>query len=275
MLKTKKFLSALIVIALSITSIPFVVAQEAADNQQEEYVITVPKGTVLPIILTAYLNTKNSQIGDIVYASTNYPIWMQQRLVIPKGSEIRGTLTDVVRPGRVKGQGRLVIRFDDILLPNGIKRDLTATFRGIHGPGDETLNRDSESVDAGTSKGEDVKTVVETATTGLSIGTIVGAVSGQTGKGLAIGTGAGAAAGVIQVLLTRGKDLVIEPGTQFDLEILRPMEFSYYELEFSDSELNNARQSVRSNSARRPSDNSGSTNSRSWPIPGIGFPSPF
>ena len=81
--------------------------------------------------------------------------------------------------------------------------------------------------------------------------------------------------GIATVLFSRGKDLVIEPGTQFDLELIKPMEFSYYELEFTNSELNSATDSVRSNTMRRPPSNPGSGGRQSWPIPGIGFPSPF
>ncbi|MBN2320748.1 MAG: hypothetical protein JXR49_16840 [Acidobacteria bacterium] len=275
MLKTKKPFSVLIILALSITAISSGAARESENAAETEYGITVPEGTIIPIMITAYLNTKNSQAGDIVYASTMYPIWIQQRLAIPKGSEIRGTLTEVVRPGRISGKGRLVIRFDDILLPNGVKRDLVATFRGIHGPGDEKLERESESVSTGSSKGEDVGTIVSTAAAGLSIGTIVGAVSGRYGKGMAIGTGAGAAAGVAQVLLTRGKDLVVEPGTQFDLELLKSMEFSYYELQFTNSELNDARRSAQ-DANRRPRYNAPDDgNRRSRSLPGIGLPIPF
>ncbi|MBN2242141.1 MAG: hypothetical protein JW793_05585 [Acidobacteria bacterium] len=250
-------------------------AQEPENARERDYGITVPEGTVLPIVMTAYLNTKNSQAGDIVYAMTNYPIWIQQRLAIPKGSEIRGTLTEVVRPGRIKGKGRLVIRFDDILLPNGVKRDLVATFRGIHGPGDEKLNRESESVSTGSSKGEDAGTIASTAATGLSIGTIVGAVSDHTGTGMAIGTAAGAAAGAVQVLLTRGNDLVIEPGTQFDLELLKPLEFSYYEIRFTDGELDDARTTVQDANRNPRYDAPDRGGRRVWPIPRVGLPFPF
>jgi hypothetical protein len=271
MLKRKTFSMAFIVFALAITAAPSYNAQEAANSrQQTDYVITLPEGTILPIILTAYLNTRNSQIGDTVYASTTYPIWIQQRLVIPKGSEIRGTLTDVVRPGRIKGKGRLAIRFDDILLPNGIRRNLTASFRGIHGPGDENIDRSSETVTNEGSKGDDTGTVVSTTSQGAIIGLIAGG-----GKGAAIGTGIGGAAGIATVLFTRGKDLVLEPGTQFDLELVTPLEFSYYELEFTNSQLNSAEDSVRSNTQRRPSSIPDSGGRQSLPIPRIGFPSPF
>ena len=124
--------------------------------------ITVPGGTVIPIALTDYLNTRNSNVGDVFYAETTYPIWIQQTLIIPKGSDIRGTVTEVVRPGRIKGKGRLTVRFDDILLPNGVRHTLSAAFRGIHGPGDETVDRRSESVEGSGSAGEDVETIIGT-----------------------------------------------------------------------------------------------------------------
>lgn len=275
MLKTKKVFPVAVILALFITAVSFAATQGSEKTREQEYGVTVPEGTVIPIMITAYLNTKNSQAGDIVYATTMYPIWIQQRLAIPKGSEIRGTLTDVVRPGRVKGKGRLVIRFDDILLPNGVRRDLVATFRGIHGPGDEKLDRESESVSGGSSKGADVETVVDTTLTGAGLGAIVGAVSGSTGKGLGIGAGAGAAAGVVRMLLSRGNDLVVEPGTQFDLELLKSLEFSVYELQFSDRELSEARSSVPGVNQSRRYDASDDGNRRSWPRPGIGFPRPF
>jgi hypothetical protein len=213
-------------------------SQDAEQGSLPEEMI-VPEGTVIPIVLTAYLNTRNSQVGDIVYSDTNYPIWIQQRLVIPKGSIVRGTVTDVVRPGRIRGKGRLAIRFDDILLPNGVKRDIVAIFRGIHGSGDENLDRRSETVSAGSSTGDDMENVV-----GMSgQGAIIGVIAGQ-GSGAAIGAGIGAAAGIATTLFTRGRDLVISPGTQFDLELKKPLRFAFNELEFSKAQLDNARREI-------------------------------
>ncbi len=257
---------------VSLAAVPGLNAQETERDSLEAYVVNLPEGTILPIVLSAYLNTKNSQEGDIVYATTIYPIWQQQKLVIPKGSEIRGTVTEVVRPGRIKGKGRLAMRFDDILLPNGVRRDIVASFRGIHGPGEEKIDRDSESVDGGASKGTDAETVAVMTGQGASLGTLVGGLgSGRYGTGAAVGAGAGAAAGIATILLTRGKDLVLEPGTQFDLELLEPLEFSYYELEFDRSQLNDARESVRT---PPPRSSEGSGNNARWPrlFPGRGFP---
>jgi hypothetical protein len=184
---------------------------------------------------------------EMIVPDTNYPVWIRQRLVIPKGSVIRGTITDVVRPGRIRGKGRIAIRFDDILLPNGVKRDLVAAFRGIHGPGDEKLDRSSETVSAGSSGGADVETVV-----GMSgQGAIIGVIAGR-GSGAAIGAGAGAAAGIVTMLFTRGRDLVLNPGTQFDLELKQPLKFAFNELEFSNAQLENARREIPRNQPVAP-----------------------
>jgi hypothetical protein len=255
-------------LVLSISALRAGAPQEFAGEIQQEFEMVVPEGTVIPIVLTAFLNTKSSQVGDTLYADTTYPIWIQQRLMIPKGSTIRGTVTDVVRPGRIKGKGRLAVRFDDILLPNGVKRELMATFRGIHGSGDETLDRKSETVIAGASKGADIGTVVGTTTQG----TIIGALIDHDGSGAGIGAAAGAAAGLATVLFSRGRDLVLSPGTQFDLELKKPMRFAYNELQFTGMQLDNAGRDIRTRTfAPNPRDNP-SGNGRLFPFPGIGFP---
>jgi len=233
--------------------------------------ITVPYGTVIPIALADYLNTRNSQAGDVFYAETVYPIWVQQTLIIPKGSNIRGTVTDVVRPGRIKGKGRLTVRFDDVLLPNGVRHPLIAAFRGIHGPGEETVDRRSESVEGGGgSTVEDIETVIGTTASGTMLGTIVGVGAGNIGTGAAVGAGIGAAAGLAQVLFSRGRDLVINPGTRLDLEIKRPMTFALNELEFSDAQLDRADRDSRRSSAAGPTSPRGFEPQGRRPVPGVG-----
>jgi len=264
------FLSVFLFISLGSLAPAVGVVQEAVWDQASEAEITVPEGTVIPIVLTEYLNTRNSQVGDVFYADTTYPIWIQQRLIIPKGSTIRGTVTDVVRPGKIRGKGRLSVRFDDILLPNGVRRNFVASFRGIHGPGDETLNRDSESVTAGSSRGEDVGIIVGTG----SQGAIIGAVAGRSGAGAAIGAGAGAAAGTAIMLFTRGRDLVINPGTRFDLELKKPLKFAYNEIEFTNAEINNANRELRQVRAKQAEEGAAKRNPGRRSITG-GIPSPY
>jgi hypothetical protein len=211
-------------------------AQQKAAVPTPDPELIVPAGTIIPLVLSAYLNTRGSQVGDTFYGDTLYPVWIQQRLVIPRGSTIKGTVTEVVRPGRIRGRGRLALRIDSLILPNGVYRDLVAAFRGIHGPGGEQLDRSTETVQNDGSAGTDVGTVAGSSAQGAIIGAIA-----DRGGGAAIGAGAGAAAGTALVLLSRGRDLVLPPGTQFDVELRQPLRFAFGELSFSPGELNGAR----------------------------------
>jgi type IV secretion system protein VirB10 len=202
-----------------------IVPQGTPPYDQQDPEITIPAGTVIPISLTTFLNTRSSQPGDTFHAETVYPVWINQMLVIPRGTLVRGTVTEVVRPGRVKGKGRLAIRIDSVILANGVTRNLIASFRGIHGPGAEKLDRSHESVEMDSSKGADVG--VMAGTTGQ--GAIIGAIADR-GTGAAIGAGAGATAGLLTVLFSRGPDLVLEPGTEFDIELKQPVRFAYGEI---------------------------------------------
>jgi type IV secretion system protein VirB10 len=232
----RAFIAALLLLMPGSLTLAFGASQESGQENVTETEIAIPEGTIIPIVITEYLNTRSSQVGDVFYADTTYPIWVQQRLIIPKGSTIRGTVTEVVRPGKIKGKGRLAVRFDDILLPNGVRKDLVATFRGLHGPGDESLNRKTETVTAGGSKGVDSGTIIGMG----GQGAIIGAIAADGASGAVIGAGAGAAVGLATVLFTRGKDLVISPGTRFDLELIKPLKFAYNETDFTRSEIDQA-----------------------------------
>ncbi len=212
--------------------------QEPAKKPAQDPEIIVPAGTILPVVLNTYLNTRNTQVGDPFYADTSYPIWIQQRLVIPRGSIVKGVVTEIKKPGTFSGKGRMAVKFETVLLPNGVERTLIANFHGIHGPGAEKIDRKTETVEQGGSsnKGTEAGTVVGTA----GEGAIIGAVTSRGTGGTLIGAGAGAAAGTAIVLLSRDRHLVLQPGTQFDLELSQPLRFAYGEIMFTQAELDKA-----------------------------------
>ncbi len=248
----------------AVLAVPLSAQEEAKQAAPQSPELVIPAGTILPVVLNTYLNTKNTLVGDTFYADTTYPIWIQQRLVIPRGSIVKGTVTEVYKPGKLKGKGRMAIRFDSILLPNGIDRPLVAAFHGVHGPGAEKIDRKTETVEQGGTgnAGADVGTVAGTA----SSGAIIGAVVQRGAEGALIGAGAGAAVGTAIVLLSRDRDLILQPGTQLDLEIRQPLRFAYGEVVFSQDQINKAASSSAARSARPQP-----VRSRSLP-PGIRLP---
>jgi type IV secretory pathway VirB10-like protein len=90
--------------------------------------IEIPKDTTIPMILMNTINTRSAYVGQAIYCESIYPITVRNHIVIPKGSSIRGTVTEVLHPGRLKGRAQLGLRFDELILPNGTTRHLRAAL---------------------------------------------------------------------------------------------------------------------------------------------------
>ncbi len=192
-------------------------AQAPATEERER--LTLPIGTRLALILENTVNTKTAAPGDPVYFETIYPIVLNNRILIPVGSYVRGQVTQVKRPGKVKGRGELHVRFDEMTLPNGYTMPLNASLASAGASQGEEIDRREGTIKSDSTKGEDVGSVATATTVGAGIGAIAG-----SGKGTAIGAGVGAAAGLAAILLTRGKELELPRGTTLDVVLDRPLD---------------------------------------------------
>ena len=200
---------------------------EAAEGQ-----LTVGTGTKVPLSLINSISTKHSAAGDSVYLETAFPVVVNGRIAIPAGSYVMGTVTQIKKPGRVKGRAELYIRFDSLTLPNGVTRDFRARMGGMDAEGSGKLDKDEGKVTGEGNKGGDAKTVAEGASAGASVGGIAGSVAGHTAMGLGIGAAAGAAAGLIGVLATRGPDAMLPRGSTVEMVLDRSVTYSESELNF-------------------------------------------
>ena len=205
-------------------------AQDEAPKAAE---FTVETGAKVPLSLINSISTKHSAEGDRVYLETVFPVLSNGRIVIPVGSYVAGTVTQIKKPGRVKGRGELYVRFDSLTLPNGVTRDFRARLGGLEGDSSAEMDRSEGKVKAASNKGGEARTVGETAAAGAGIGAIAGGVSGHPLTGLAIGSASGAALGLMEVLLSRGPDAVLSRGTTMEMVLDRPLTFEPSELDFS------------------------------------------
>jgi len=193
---------------------------------------TIDSGTRVPLSLINALSTKHSAVGDRIYLETAFPVLANGRIVIPVGSYVAGTVTQIVRPGRVKGKGEIYVRFDSLTLPNGVTRDFHARMGGMDATSSGKVDEKEGKVTGDGNKGGDVRTVAETTSAGTSIGAIAGSSTGHLGMGMGIGAGAGAAAGLVGVLATRGPDTILARGSTLEMVLDRPLIFQPGELEF-------------------------------------------
>lgn len=211
------------------TSAPPPVAQAPrAERAQNGQKVTVPAGTRLAVTLENGISTRSARAGDSLYFHTSFPVTQNNRVVIPVGSYIRGSLLESKRPGRIKGKGEFRLRLESLIFPNGYTVDLLAAPRSADTGGRETTDSEGKVTGPG-GKGRDAGTIAETTVTGAGIGAIAGG-----GKGAGIGAGVGGLAGLAAVLLTRGPEAQIPRGSTLDIVIERDLTLDSSYLDFED-----------------------------------------
>lgn len=189
--------------------------------------VIVPAGTRVGVVLQNGISTRSAKPGDSVYLQTSFPITINNRIVIPVGSYLRGELIDSKRPGRIKGRGEFRMRLNTLIFPTGYTVDLNAAPRSADSGGKETMD-DEGKVTGGGNKGQKATTVAETTATGAGIGAIAAGA-----KGAGIGAGIGGLAGLAAVLLTRGPEAELPRGSTMDVVFERQLTLDGNQIQFT------------------------------------------
>jgi type IV secretion system protein VirB10 len=185
---------------------------------------TIAQGTHILLSLTNPISTKDSKDGDPIYLTTAIPIAQDGRVVIPKGSYVRASVSKSKAAGRGANKGELFIRFDSLTLPNGVTRDFHARLTSA-----DTVNGKvdpDEGKISGTGKNTKPGEVGRDVGIGSMGGVLIGSAAGHPITGLGIG----AAAGVAAVLLGKNKDVVLPRGTSVEMVLDRDLYYKPEEL---------------------------------------------
>jgi type IV secretion system protein VirB10 len=188
--------------------------------------ITVAEGTRIGVILENGISTATAKVGDSVYFRTSFPVTVNNKVVLPVGSYLRGELTETKRPGRIKGKGEIRLKLNTLILPNGYTVDLNAA---PHSTDANNTKTDPEGKMTGPGgKGKDATTVATTPVAGAGIGAIAGGA-----KGAGIGAGAGGLVGLAAVLLSRGPEAQLPRGSSMDLVLERDLQLDSNQINYS------------------------------------------
>jgi hypothetical protein len=164
--------------------------------------VTVPVGTTLRLELKSSVASDTSKVEDTVRAVLRQSVMIDGKPVIPAGTEVVGTVTDVERSGRVKGLAHVAYRFTSLRHDSERYDIRTAVISHEAKP---TKKKDATKIGIG-------------AGAGAAIGAILGGGSGAA-KGAAIGGGAGTGA----VLATRGDEVRLGPGADVNARLTSPL----------------------------------------------------
>jgi type IV secretion system protein VirB10 len=152
--------------------------------------LVIPRNTILALELLTPVSTDASQRGDRLQARVFEPAQYA-------GYIVEGRVSQVKRPGKVKGVAELQLAFDQIRSPDNRTAALRAELVEVTPVGGDNTEIDSE----GGVKGRD----------STKDDAIIGLIAGG-GKGAAIGAIIGGGVGTAGVMTQRGKDIRIEHG---------------------------------------------------------------
>ncbi|MCL6565691.1 MAG: hypothetical protein K6U09_04630 [Acidobacteriia bacterium] len=176
-------------------------SQPAQPRRRLSGPVTVPAGTTILVRMIDTVDSEKNQIGDRFRASLETDLVVDGVVVVPKGTDVYGRLTEVKEAGRVAGRSELKLELTDILIGQQLQPIVTSDYEL-----------------AGESRGKDTAKKVGGA---AAIGAIIGAVAGG-GKGAAIGAGVGAGAGTAIQVLTRGQQVHVPSETLLEFRLEQP-----------------------------------------------------
>ena len=145
-----------------------------------------------------------SRVEDPVAATLVRAVVVDGRTVLPSGSVASGYVADATRPGKVKGRGRVAVRFTRITPAGDDDRYAMRTRSWV--------------AVAPATKKKDALTIGLPAAGGAAIGALI---DGKKGAG--IGALAGGGAGTAVVLTTRGKDVRVNRGATLAVRLSEPL----------------------------------------------------
>jgi hypothetical protein len=197
-------LSGLVVISTVAVDRAAPVAPADVAARRTTHLVTIPAGTVLRLRVNRGFGSDMSRVEDPVPATLVSPVMIGGRTILPAGSLASGYVVQATRPGKVKGRGRVAVRFTRIT-PAGDNARYSMQTRSWAAVAPATRKKDALKIGL-------------PAAGGAVVG---GLIKGKKGAG--IGALVGGGAGTAAVLSTRGKDVRIGRGATLAVPLTAPL----------------------------------------------------
>ena len=165
--------------------------------------LVVPADAVIGLQIDTAVSSEQARVEDLVEARVTRDVTSGERVAIPAGTRVQGSVVQVDRGGKVKGRARLGIRFHTIALADGTLVPVRT----------EPVFRE------GTSRGRSSTAKIGGAAVG---GAILGAIFGGS-KGAVIGGSAGAAGGTAAVMAGGRNALEFPAGSTVTVRLSEPV----------------------------------------------------
>ena len=197
----------------------------------------LPQGSVVRARLVTPLSSATSHQGQEVEAVLSQPLMDGDRLILPQGSRLKGTVKQAQPAGRMKKNGQLRIAFTELVPPDGVEQKVVSTLEGVQAGKNASVKLDSEGgAEATTPKSRYLATTLSVGLAALSQGDdpsnqaagglggfkVVGMVMGAAVRSRAFGAtmGAyGAATSIYSHFIARGREVEFPKNTAMQIGI--------------------------------------------------------
>jgi hypothetical protein len=205
-----------------------------------------PDGSFVRARLMTPLSSASSQIDDQVEAMLTRPLFDGDRLILPQGAILRGSVVQVEPARHMSRNGQLRFVFHDLVLPNGLDQKVSTVLAGVQAGKTDNLKLDSEGgaravspksrylqtgialgLAAVSAAGDGDADVLNKSAGGANgfklVGIAVGIAARSNPLGIAMGA-LGASRSVYIHFIARGRDVVFPENTAMQIGIsVRPM----------------------------------------------------
>ncbi|HLG15986.1 MAG TPA: hypothetical protein VJH03_15995 [Blastocatellia bacterium] len=185
---------------------------------------TIEPETKARLVLQSHLSSKLNEPGDTVTAVLYEPIYVDGLLVLARGTEFHGRVTEVIPAKRPQKTGKITLLFDRLAMPWG-EEPVSILITAIDDwDSNQKLTADTEGKVKGAGNGGKTVENVERGARigGAGAGIIVLSTGGGPG-GLAAGAASLGAGMLGGLLLTKGGEVRVSPGAIFRIKFVKPI----------------------------------------------------
>lgn len=181
-------------------------------------VVTVPAGQNFNAVVTTPLSSANLTLGQTVNIALGSDFYYNNNLIAPAGSSVVGQVLEVSKAKRGSMNGKLMIRFTQIVTPYGLQIPISGVIK----------TNDNTGRLVGGTKMDVAKDYGKDLAIGAGAGALAGVIisplaGGDIGKGTALATAVGAGGGLAKSLWDKGEDVEIPVNAQIQIMLTQPI----------------------------------------------------
>ena len=188
------------------------------NNTLKGRVVAVPAGQVFRAVMTSPVSSETATAGQSVTMALGSDFYYNGTLIAPAGSSLNGTVLESSRAKHGSLNGKLTLRFTQLITPSGQNIPISAVIK----------TDDNTGTLIGGTKIDVTKEYIKDLAIGAGAGALAGVIisplaDGRLGRGTALATAVGAGGGLAKSIWDKGHDVEIPVNATLDLILTQPI----------------------------------------------------